>query len=203
MNMIDLSRRLSLRALRRLANRYRRQLVGGASMAVLALSSVAFAVPALAHDGKNGTPLAACSATLPLTTPCAAPVTPTPSATVSDYTVTLPGVGTLSITIDPKTNLVTAASMASVDPAFTATAVKIDEDSDKVTVTLTSVADPSVVYKVSVSVKPPAVAGGAPTITAKVKTPHKEHSELDEQNEKGEHPTLSFSGGDHHPGGHD
>jgi hypothetical protein len=201
MNLIDLSRRLSPRALRRLVNRYRRQLVGGASLAAAAAFSVMLSVPALANDVK--TPLAPCNGTATLTTPCAAPVTPTPAAGVSSYTVVLPGIGTLSVTIDPTTNLVTAASMSSVDPAFTASAVKIDEDTDKVTVTLTSAADPSVVYKVTVKVKPPETAGGAPTITAKVKTPHKEGKELEEHhsegNEAAEHaaPTLGFAIGDH------
>ncbi len=113
MNVIDLSRRLSPRALRRLVNRYRRRLVGGASLATAAALSVMLSVPALAHDGK--TPLAVCSTTTTLNTPCAAPVTPTPAAGVSAYTVVLPGIGTLSLTIDPTTNLVTAASMSSVD----------------------------------------------------------------------------------------
>ena len=48
---------------------------------------------------------------------------------------------------------------------------------DKVTVTLTSVTDPTVVYKATVSVKPPAVAGGAPTITANLKSPEKEDAD--------------------------
>ena len=169
MNVIDLSRRLSLRALRRLANRYRRQLLGGASMAILAASSILLAVPAMAHDGK-ATPLAAC--TTPLVTPCAPAVSPTPAAGVLDYMVTLPGIGTLNITLDA-TGAVSAASVSGVDPAAFTSVVTTDGDKDKVTVTLTSVTDPTVVYKATVSVKPPAVAGGAPTITAKLKSPEK------------------------------
>jgi hypothetical protein len=201
MNVIDLSRRLSPRALRRFVNRYRKQLLGGGSLAVIAASSILLAVPALAHDG-TATPLPDCSSTLPLKTPCAAPVIPTPAAGVSDYSVTLPGVGTLNITIDPATNQVSAASVASVDAAFTASAVKVDGDGDKVTVTLTSVTDPTQVYKVTVKVKPPATAGGAPIITAKVKARHTETKELGEHQSDSDHGTgdhtLSFGGfGDH------
>ncbi|MDQ6918942.1 MAG: hypothetical protein M3Z98_06250 [Candidatus Dormibacteraeota bacterium] len=180
MNLIDLSRRLSLRAVRRLANRYRRQLVGGVSLTGAVAFSIMLAVPAIAHDGESGTPLAACSATLPLTTPCSATVTPTPAAGVTDYAVTLPGVGTLNITIDPVTNLITLAKVTGVDPAFTASAVTINEDGNKASVTLTS-ADGTQVYTIKASVKPPATAGGAPTITAKVKTPEKE--EADDESE--------------------
>jgi hypothetical protein len=173
MNVIDLSRRLSLKAVRRLATRYRRQLLGGASIGVLAASSILLALPAMAHDG-TATPLAAC--TTPLVTPCAPAVSPTPAAGVLSYTVTLPGIGMLNVVLDA-TGAVSSATLSGVDPAAFTSVVKVDGDMDKVTVTLTSVTDPTVVYKATVSVKPPAVAGGAPTITAKLKSPEKEDAD--------------------------
>ena len=68
--------------------------------------------------------------------------------------MTLPGIGTLNITVDPTTNMVTAASVLGLT-GFTASTVKIDGDGDKVSVTFTSTTDPSQVYRLSISVKPP------------------------------------------------
>jgi len=76
MDLIDLSRRLSPRALCRLAKRYRKQLVAGASLAAAAAFSIMLSIPVLAHDGATKTPPAACDfTTLPLTAACSALVT--------------------------------------------------------------------------------------------------------------------------------
>jgi hypothetical protein len=192
MTVRDLSRRLSPGAIRRLANRYRRQIVGGVSLAAAAAATVMFAVPALAHDGAKK-PLPACSSTLPLTTPCAATVTP-PAAPGGNYTVTLPGIGTLNITVDPATNQVTAATVSGLNAGFTASTPKIDADKDSVKVTFTSTTDPNQVYRLKVSVKAPATAGGTPTVTAKVKGAHKDGAKHHDSRERGE----SGQHGDHH-----
>lgn len=186
MDQLDLSRRLRPRALRRLANRYRRQLIGGASLAAAAAATIVLAAPALAHDGlRTPTPLAACSATVPLTTPCSAAVT-APATTAGDYTVTLPGIGTLTITIDAN-SVVTGATVSGLT-GFTASTPKVDKDGDRVTVTLTSTTDPNQVYKLKVAVKAPATAGGPATVTAKVKAVEKK--DADEANEAAEFAKL-------------
>ena len=203
MSEIDLSRVLTPRAVRRL-------LIGGASLAAAAGAALVLAGPALAHEGSTPevapAPLAACASTLPLTTPCSVDVTA--GAMSGDFVVTLPGVGTLNITVDPTTNKVTAASVTGLT-GFTATPVKVDGDGDKVSVTLTSTTDPSQVYVLKVAVKPSAT-GGPPTITAKVKAGDTENEDKNEQNDqKGEHDggssggTLSDHGGHHEGGGDD
>src|ERR1700736_1318599 len=111
MDVIELSRRLSPRALRRLAKRYRKQLVAGASLAAAAAFSIMLSIPVLAHDGETKTPPAACDfTTLPLTGACSALVT-APTATAGDYLVTLPGGGTLTITVDA-TGAVSSAAVS-------------------------------------------------------------------------------------------
>ena len=204
MTEIDLSRVLTPGAVRRL-------LVGGASLAAAAGAALVLAGPALANEGSTPevapTPLAACASTLPLTTPCSVDVTA--GAVSGEFVVTLPGVGTLNITVDPTTNKVTAASVTGLS-GFTATPVKVDGDGDKVSVTLTSTTDPNQVYVLKVAVKPSAT--GAPTITAKVKAGETENEDKNEKNEQNEHrgehdggsagATLSDHG-DHHEGGGD
>lgn len=191
MNEVDLSRMPLPRALRRL-------LIGGASLAVAAMTAVVVAAPALADDTTTTpTPLPTCGSTLPLMTPCSAVVAP-PVAGV--YAVTLPGIGTLSITIDPITNAVTVASVSGLT-GFTASAVKVDGDRDKVAVTFTSTTDPAQVYRLKVSVKAPAMVGGAPTVTAKLKGAPKKEGEDNEQ--KGELQDSDVGSGDHSGGGND
>ncbi len=179
---LDLSRRLSPRTLRRL-------LIGGASLATAAAATLVLAAPALAHD-KTATPLSPCTSP-PLTTPCSA--TATPSA--GGYTITLPGIGTLNITLDPTTNAVTGATVSGLDAGFTASAVKVDKDADRVVVTFTSTTNPSQVYKLKVAVKAPATAGAAPTVTAKVKGAHRDGKH------HGNHEVGFW--GSHGDGGHD
>jgi hypothetical protein len=217
MNLIDLSRRLSPRALRRLAKRYRKQLVAGASLAAAAAFSIMLSIPALAHDGETKTPPAACDfTTLPLTAACAALVTPpavaVPPTTAGDYVVTLPGTGTLTLTIDAS-GKVTGAAVAI--PGYTFSVPAIDKDGDKVSVTLTKSGDPTQVIKVTASVKAPATANGPATVKAKIRPVEKE--DADEANEANETPkaadpanTLSDhklggggGGGEHHHGGGD
>ena len=200
MTEIELGTVLNPRAVRRL-------LIGGASLAAAAGAAMVLAGPALANEGSTPdvapTPLAACASALPLTTPCSVDVTA--GATAGDFVVTLPGIGTLNITVDPTTNKVTAASVTGLT-GFTAAPVKVDGDGDKVSVTLTSTTDPNQVYILKVAVKPPATAGGPPTITAKVKAGETENEDKDEQ--KAEHDggssgaALSDHGG-HHKGGGD
>lgn len=186
MDKLDLNWRPSPRDLRRL-------LIGGVSMAAAA-ASLLTAAPALAHDGTP-TPLPTCSATLPLTTPCSAPVT----TTATGYSIILPGIGTLDITVDPATNKVTAASVSGLDANFTASAVKIDKDGDSVAVTFTSVSTPTQVHKLKVAVKPNAT--GAPTVTAKVKGAPKDDG--DEAHEHGGSGSHEVGDKGHHGGGGD
>jgi hypothetical protein len=188
MDKLDLNWRPSPRDLRRLV-------VGGVSMAVAA-ASLLTAAPALAHDDKAPTPLPTCSATLPLTTPCSAAVT----TTATGYSIVLPGIGTLDITVDPLTNKVTAASVSGLDANFTASAVKIDKDSDSVAVTFTSVSTPTQVYKLKVGVKPNAT--GAPTVTAKVKGAPKD-DDGDEAHEHHDGDSHEVGDKGHHGGGGD
>jgi hypothetical protein len=158
------------------------------AIAVAVVAACAIAVPATAHDG--GKTLPPCSATLPLTTPCAPTVTP-PSSPGGPYTITLPGVGTLSFTVDPATNTITSATVSGLAVNFTASTPKIDGDADKVTVTFTNTTDPTQVYRVRASVRAPATAGGAPTIFAKVGGRH--HGDGEHHNHEHEHE----GGGDH------
>jgi predicted secreted protein len=187
MDRLDLNWRPSPRDLRRL-------LIGGVSVASAA-AMLLTAAPALAHDGTP-TPLPACSSTLPLTTPCSAPVT----TTATGYSIILPGIGTLDITVDPVTNKVTAATVSGLDANFTASAVKIDKDGDSVAVTLTSVSTPTQVYRLKVAVKPNAT--GAPTVTAKVKgAPKDEDGDEAHEHDGGGSHEVGARG--HHGGGGD
>lgn len=189
MNELEVREQLGRRAWRRL-------LIGGASLAAAAATTLVLAAPTLANSTPKP-PLPACGTTLPLTTPCSAGVTP-PATPIGSYVVTLPGIGTLNITIDPTTNKVTAASVSGLT-GFTASTVKIDGDGDKVSVTFTSSTNPSQVYRLRVSVKPPTTAGGAPTVTAKVKAAHKHHE--DETNEQSELKGSHVGSGSHSSGG--
>lgn len=172
MDELDMSKRLA--AFRRHAGHYRRQLVGGVSLVGAAAATLMLAAPALAHDGMPKSTPTPCATSGALTTPCAAPVV---AGATGAYSVTLPGIGTLNITVDPTTNLITAATFTLLDATFTASAVTINEGGNKASVTLTSVADPTVVYNLKAKVKPPTTAGGAPTVTAKVKSPEKEDAD--------------------------
>jgi hypothetical protein len=204
MDVVDLSRRFSPRAIRRLVNRYRRQLVGGASLTAAVAFSVMLSVPVLANDG-TATPLAACAT--PVVTPCAPDIT----SAGGTYTVALPGVGSLTVMVDPLTGAVSGATVSALT-GFTAGTPTADEDGDKVSVTFTSTTDPTVVYNLSVKGAPPAVAGGPPTVTAKVKTPEKEdadeagESAAETASEAAEHSTTSTisapkgGSGEHHSG---
>jgi hypothetical protein len=205
MDVIELSRKLSPRALRRLARRYRKQLIAGASLAAAAAFSIMLSIPVFAHDGETKTPLAACDfTTLPLTAACAGVVT-APTTTAGSYTVALPGGGTLTIMIDA-TGAVSSADVSGLT-GFTASVPVIDKDKDKVSVTLTST-DGTQVINVNTSVKPPATAGGPATVKAKVKPAEKD--DADDANEatetEGTNSTLSDTktgGGGHHSGGGD
>ena len=115
---------------------------------------------ASAHDSTDGTTLAACGTTLPLTTPCAATV----ANSSGTYTVTVPGVGTVTFTLagdgdDPTGVTATPAS------GFTAsTAVS---KGDKAAVTFTSTSNPAQHYTVVVRARQPAGAT-TPTVKATV-----------------------------------
>src|ERR1700730_12456316 len=201
MDLFDLSRRLSPRALRRLAKRYRKQLVAGASLAAAAAFSIMLSIPVLAHDGETKTPLAACHfTTLPVTAACAGVVTAA-TTTAGDCMIARPEGATLSLTIDG-TGAVTGAAVAGLT-GFTASVPVIDKDGDKVTLTLTSTTDPNQVINIKASVKPPATAGGPATVKAKVKPAEKEEAdeanEASEANEPADAPTNALS--DHKGGG--
>jgi hypothetical protein len=207
MDLVELSRRLSPRALRRLARRYRKQLVAGASLAAAAAFSIMLSIPVFAHDGETKTPPAACDfTTLPLTTACAALVTPpavaVPPTTAGDYVVTLPGSGTLTLTIDASGKVTGAAVVIT---GYTFSVPTIDKDGDKVSVTLTSVADPTQVIKVTASVRPPATANGPATVKATVKPAEKEDAddanEANEANKPADNESANNTLSDHKGGG--
>jgi hypothetical protein len=197
MDVIELSRKLSPRALRRLARRYRKQLIAGASLAAAAAATLMLAAPALADEGEIHPTPTPCATSLPLTTPCAAPVM---NPATGSYTVTLPGIGTLSITVDPTTSLITTATFTLASgTTFTASAVTINEDNNKASVTVT---DGTAVYTVAAKVKPSATGL---VVTAKVKTPEKEDAD---ETEKPEAPNTATplkssggNGGEHHGSG--
>jgi hypothetical protein len=193
MDRLAESGRSALLAIRRGLRMYRKTLRIALPLAVMGLSSLALASPALANDGAKPSLLPTCGATLPLTTPC------TPAVTAGgggSYSVMLPGIGTLNFTIDPATNLVTAASVSGLSANFTASTPKVDADGDSIKVTFTSTTDPSQVYRVKVGVKPPTTPGGSPTVTAKVKGAH--HSEKGEVEHENEHHGGAGPGsGDH------
>jgi len=202
MDLVELSGRLSPRALRRLVRRYRKQLVAGASLAAAAAFSIMLSIPVFAHDGETKTPPAACDfTTLPLTSACAAMIT-APTTTAGDYLVTLPGGGTLTITIDA-TGAVSGATVAGLT-GFTASVPTVDKDKDKVNVTLTST-DGTQVINVSASVKQPATAGGPATVKAKVKPAEKEDAddanEANEANKPADNESANNTLSDHQGGG--
>jgi hypothetical protein len=174
---------------RRVPRRLRLSALRYVAIAV-AVGAAAIAAPVLAHDGSKP-PAPACGSTLPLTTPCT-PTVVAPTTAGGAYTVTLAGVGTLNFKLDPATNTITSASLSGLSVNFTASTPKIDGDADKVTVTFTSTTDPTQVYRVTVKVKDPATAGGAPVIKAKVRGAaawhsHKHHGEQGEQGERRGH----------------
>jgi hypothetical protein len=155
----------TLERARRLPKRLRGKALRFGAIAV-AVGAACIAAPVLAHDGSKP-PAPACSTTLPLTVPCT-PAVVRPGEPGAPYLVTLPGVGTLTFTLDA-TNHITSASVSGLSVNFTASTPKVDGDKDSVTVTFTSKTDPTQIYRVTVRVKDPATAGGAPTIKAKVR----------------------------------
>jgi hypothetical protein len=141
----------------------------------LAVGAACIAAPVLAHDGPKAPP-PACGSTLPLTTPCT-PSVVAPATATGAYTVTLPGVGTLSFKIDAATNTITSPTVTGLGANFTASTPKISADGTRVSVTFTNSADPAQVYRLKIKVKPPETAGGAPVVKAKVRGNADWHSE--------------------------
>jgi hypothetical protein len=202
MDVLDQSRPLSLKALRRLARRYYKQLLAGGALAVAATFGILVSMPAFADDGETKTPLAACDfTTLPLTSACAAMVTAPLTGTAGDYLVTLPGGGTLTIAVDA-TGMVTGATVSGLATGFTASVPTIDKEDNKVSVTVTS--PTGAVVDVHASVKPPTTAGSPATVTAKAKPGETEDAE--EATETAESSSAlsehkGAGGGEHHPTG--
>ena len=159
--------------------------------------AVVLAAPAAATGtptpGPTPTPLADCT-TPPVTTPC------TPGVTTAGgvWTLTLPGVGSLVFTVDPTTNQIVSASVMGVATAFNASLASVDGEDGKVSATFTSKTDPTQVFTIVAKVHEPATAGGAPTVTAVVKSAEKEDDKDDDKNDKNkvgdEH---RVGGGDH------
>ncbi len=164
--------------------------------------AVVLAAPAAATGtsttGSTPTPLASCGTTLPLTTPCTPAIT-APTTAGGAWTLTLPGVGSLVFTVDPATNQIVSASVSGVETKFTAS-LSVDGEDGKVAATFTSTSTtaPTQVYTIAAKVQAPATVGGAPTVTAVVKSAEKEDDKDDDKNDKNkvgdEH---RVGGGDH------
>ena len=138
-----------------------------ATLATVGVATALAVTPALAHESGDSDPKPACGTALPLTTPCRAEV----SVSGSNYTVTLPGVGTLTFSLDANNNVVDPV-IAGLENGFTGTP---SVDHDGVTATLSDAASSTATpqtYKVDVDVRKPATAtaGTAPTVQATVKS---------------------------------
>ena len=141
----------------------------GITLALAAAPAMATPTTAPSTTPTTRTPPPPCASAPPLTKPCSATV----ANSSGTYTVTLPGVGTLTFTIDPTTNQVVlpANAVSNLGANFTATTPKVDGDG--VSVTFINAATPQQVYHLDVDVKPTTVAGSTattpPTVTAIVK----------------------------------
>ncbi|MGA7912613.1 MAG: hypothetical protein WB682_11215 [Candidatus Dormiibacterota bacterium] len=135
-----------------------------------------------------------CATSAPITVPCVANVTNTGSS----YSIVLPGIGTLNFTVDQTTGKVTGSpSTASLGTNYTAT-IKVDKDTDRITVVFTNSADPTKSVRLVVKTKPGAT-GGTPVVTAKVKAVHHVGDEANETEHHGDgsgHSTTSGTGHD-------
>jgi hypothetical protein len=180
----------------------RRLLIGGGALVAAAAAGLLTAIPAMADESASMTPLVACDSSL--TVPCSADVTGPGSA--MDYTVTLPGVGTILVTLDASGTIMTA--VVSPLTGFTASPAEISEEGNHVSFTLTSTTGPTKVLEVSIKATPSAT-GGTPTVTAKVKAGETENETETETETEGaggtEAKTVSTgkakSGGGEHSGG--
>ncbi len=165
---------------RRLPRRLRRIAVRSGAIAIAVVAACAIAVPAFAHDGTKPSPTP-CSTTAPITLPCAATVNP-PASAGAPYTITLPGIGTLNVTVDAN-GKITGATVSDLAPGVTASTPTVDSDGDKVSVTFTTAAGQ--IVKLTVKAKPPTTAGGSPTVTAKASDRHRHHDH--EEDADGDH----------------
>ncbi|MFI5282117.1 MAG: hypothetical protein ACHQ0J_03200 [Candidatus Dormibacterales bacterium] len=159
---------------------------GGFAIGLAGVIALAMATSAFANGSK---PLPSpCASSAPITAPCI----PTVGQSGGNYTITLPGIGTLSFTVDQTTGKVTGTPATSALGAnFTAT-IKVDKDTDKISVVFTNSADPTKSVLLVVKTKP-GPNGGAPVVTAKVKAVH--HDDDGDKNE-----TEHDGGGSGHSG---
>lgn len=151
--------------------------------------------PAMANDGAAApAAVADCAATLPLTTPCKAAV----ANVGNNYTVTLPGVGTLTFSLDAANNVVNP--VATADPGFTASTPAVDHDGAAATFVNATTGEK---YKVDADVRPAATPAAAPTVDATVKS--REHCDHDHDGDKGARAARFHRGdrGGHRRGDHD
>jgi len=139
---------------------------------VLGGAGVLLAAPAASANPAptpTATPPPACptpAATAPVYPHSAVPCSLTPAASGNTYTVTLPGVGSLTFTVDPTTNTVVAAganapTSTATGTNFTASTPQVSHDGDEVTVWFFNAANPKQVYVVHVHVKTTPPASGA------------------------------------------
>ena len=125
------------------------------------------------------------------------PCTATVSNSGSNYTVTLPGVGTLTFSLDAAGN-VTDPTVAGTENGFTASTPKADGDG--VTATFTNAAtDPAKTqqYKVDVDVHPADTASTEPKVTANVRSADDHHCDGDHDGNRDTHDTDSDAASAH------
>jgi hypothetical protein len=119
----------------RVAQLPRRATIGVGVAAITLIGAFVLAKPASAHDNGSSPRPTPAACTTPLTAGVCSP-------DVADngggaFAVTLPGVGTLNLTVDPSTGLITDATVSGLAANFTASAVKIDSDKDSAKVVIT------------------------------------------------------------------
>ena len=153
----------------------RTMLRSGLSIAVAAGVALAMATSAFAN-GSKPTPS---PCTTPLTPPCAATVV---HGTGTSYTITLPGIGTVNFMVDQTTGKVIGTPTTSgLGTNYTAT-IKVDKDTDRISVVFTNSVDPTKSVQVVVKTKP-GPTGQPPVVTAKVKTVHHDDDENETETE--------------------
>jgi hypothetical protein len=170
----------------------RTMLRSGISIALAAGVALAMATSAFAN-GSKPTPS---PCTTPLTTPCAATVV---HGTGTSYTITLPGIGTLNFTVDQTTGKVIGTpTTTGLGANYTAT-IKVDKDTDRISVVFTNSVDPTKTVQVVVKTKP-GPTGQPPVVTAKVKAVHHDDENETETEHDGD---SSNHGGSSGSGQHD
>jgi len=161
----------------------------GLSLTLAAGVALAMATSAFANGTKpSPTP---CASSAPITAPCV----PTVGQSGSTYTITLPGIGTVTFTVDQTTGKVTGTPITSgLGAGYTAT-IKVDKDTDRITVVFTNT-DPTKSVVLVVRAKPGA-NGAIPVVKAKVKAVHHDDDESGTDNDSDHSGHSSTSGFGH------